>query len=77
MTIEFSLCIICVNHFSCQEIYLCTFSHALTHNHDAHEVLLVENLQCNTCYTPLTVSEKKAPPVAASMWALDVEVSPL
>ena len=48
MPIEFSLCIICVNHFSCQEIYLCSFSHALTHNHDAHEVLLVENLQCST-----------------------------
>jgi len=48
MPIEFSLCIICVNHFSCQEIHLCTFKHGLTHNHDAYEVLLVENLQCNT-----------------------------
>ena len=48
MTIEFSSCIICVNHFSCQEIYLCTLSHALTHNHDAHHAFLVENLQCNT-----------------------------
>ena len=48
MTIESFLCIICVNHFSCQEIYLCTFPHALTHNHDAHDVCLVENLQCNT-----------------------------
>ena len=26
---------------------------------------------------PLTVSEKKAPSVVASMWALDMEVSPL
>ena len=64
MPMEFSLCIICVNNFSCQEIYLCSFSYALTYNHDAHEVLVVENLQCNT------EGVTRGPPGLGPCWAV-------